>query len=236
MNVHGLASGAIGVVNPPQKVGVFISVGNVRYPDGSTLPAYATPGAFVGSIAGTVLTVSAISAGMIQVGQALADESGNLLSGTVITGMLGGAGGTGAYSVNQAQSVGLEAMTTSLVMTADVQPTSFRDLQQLDGLNLGGIRWKTYLSGEVDAIVRPESKGGDLIVISSGRHQGNWLVAQILEQWPDWVCAAITLQNNEPKAPPPSPPTIDAYANEQQTAVYITDGGGAIIATEPGSS
>ena len=233
--MHQLASGVIAVVNPPQPVGIFISVGNVRYPDGSTNPAYATPGAFVGSINGTVLSVVAISAGTIQAGQALADLSGSLTPGTVITGMLSGAGGTGTYSVNQSQTVNLEAMTTSLVVSAQVQPTSFRDLQQLDGLNLGGIRWKAYLYGEVDAIVRPEKKGGDLIVISSGRHQGNWLVAQILEQWPDWCCAAITLQNNEPRPPPPSPPTIDAYANEPGTAVYVTDGGGAIITTESGS-
>lgn len=233
--MHGLASGAIAVVNPPFPVAVFISVGTVAYPDGSRLPAYATPGAFVGSINGTVLSVMAISAGTIQAGQALADLSGNLAPGTVITETLTGAGGTGTYTVNQSQTVALEAMTTSLALSAQVQPTSFRDLQQLDGLNLGGIRWKAFLYGEVDAIVRPEKKGGDLIVISSGRHQGNWLVAQILEQWPDWCCAAITLQNSEPKAPPPSPPPIDAYANEQQTAVYITDGSGAVIITEPGS-
>jgi hypothetical protein len=65
----------------------------------------------------------------------------------------------------------------------------------MEGLNLGGVRWKAYLSGEVDAIVRPENKGGDLITISSGRHQGVWLVAQVLEQWPNFVCAAITLQD-----------------------------------------
>ena len=86
-------------------------------------------------------------------------------------------------------------MTTSLVLQAQVQPITWRDLQQMEGVNLGGVKWKAYLYGEVDAVVRPEKKGGDLIIISTGRHQGVWLVTQILEQWPDWCVAAIVQQN-----------------------------------------
>jgi hypothetical protein len=78
---------------------------------------------------------------------------------------------------------------------AQVQPTSWKDIQHLDALNIQGIRWKAYINGEVDGLVRPEDKGGDLLTIISGRHQGVWLVAQVLEQWEGWVCAAITLQN-----------------------------------------
>lgn len=80
-------------------------------------------------------------------------------------------------------------------VTGQVQPISTPDLQQLDGVNLGGVRWKIYLYGAVNGIVRPERKGGDLITISTGPHRGKWLVVQVLEQWPDWVCAAIVQQN-----------------------------------------
>lgn len=82
-----------------------------------------------------------------------------------------------------------------LTLIGQVQPISTRDLAQLEGINLGGVKWKIYLNGEIDAIVRPERKGGDLVVISTGRHQGTWLTVMILEQWPDWCVAAIVQQN-----------------------------------------
>lgn len=76
-----------------------------------------------------------------------------------------------------------------------VQSLTFRDLMQLDGLNMNGERRKIYLFGEVDAIVRAFNKGGDLIRIANGVHRGTWLVAQTLEQFPGWCSVAATLQN-----------------------------------------
>jgi hypothetical protein len=86
--------------------------------------------------------------------------------------------------------------SSQVQLLGQVQPITWRDLQQLEGVNLGGVRWKIYLNGKVDAIVRAEKKGGDLIVIPTGQHPGTWLVAQVLEQYPDWVCAAIVFQNS----------------------------------------
>jgi hypothetical protein len=198
LNLHGIAGPIVGAVNPQIPVTVRISVGQgVTNPDGSQpAPGYATPGAITASIAGTVLTVSAVTFGTLQQGQALADLTAAILPGTAITGQLTGPpGGAGTYSVNLSQTVGSEAMTTALVLLGQVQPITWRDLQQMEGINLGGVRWKIYLNGEIDAIVRPEHKGGDLITITTGRHQGVWLVNQVLEAWPDWCCASITLQN-----------------------------------------
>jgi hypothetical protein len=76
-----------------------------------------------------------------------------------------------------------------------VQPLTANDLRQLEGINLGGVRWKIYLSGEIDAIVRPEKKGGDLVTILSGPHQGVWLTVLVMEQWPDWCVCAVVQQN-----------------------------------------
>jgi hypothetical protein len=87
------------------------------------------------------------------------------------------------------------SFAAAISVLGQVQPISTRDLSQLEGVNLGGVRWKIYLDGEVDAIVRPEGKGGDLIVIPTGRHVGTWLVVQVMEQFPDWVCAAIVQQS-----------------------------------------
>lgn len=76
-----------------------------------------------------------------------------------------------------------------------VQALTFKDLTQLDGLNLNGTRRAIYFNGRVDAIVRVDNKGGDLITIADGVNAGVWLVALVLEQWPDWVKVAVTLQD-----------------------------------------
>lgn len=73
-----------------------------------------------------------------------------------------------------------------------VQELTTRDLRQLDSLNIQGSQRAIYLSGEVDAIVRFNSKGGDLITLQDGTI---WLTTTILEQWPEWVKASIVLQD-----------------------------------------
>lgn len=73
-----------------------------------------TPGAqFTASIAGTTMTVTAVASGTLVLGAFLDDVSDNLLDSTTITGFLTGAGGTGTYSVNQAQTVSSEAMISA---------------------------------------------------------------------------------------------------------------------------
>ncbi len=94
-----------------------------------------------------------------------------------------------------------------LQMTAQVQPLTFRDIQQIDGLNLQGMRVAIYLYGKIDGLVRAKSKGGDLVSIYDGVHAGVYLVALVLEQWPDWVKVAATLQDDAPV--PPSSPSLD---------------------------
>jgi hypothetical protein len=98
-------------------------------------------------------------------------------------------------SVTAADGLRSPSFAAAISLLGQVQPITTRDLSQLDGINLGGVRWKIYLDGEVDAIVRPESRGGDLIIIPTGRHVGTWLVVQVMEQFPDWVCAAIVQQS-----------------------------------------
>lgn len=80
---------------------------------------------------------------------------------------------------------------------AQIQALTFRDLQQISGLNLNGQRRAIYLGGELDATVRAKMKGGDLITLANNDpSDGVYLVALVLEQWPDWCKVAATLQNN----------------------------------------
>jgi hypothetical protein len=69
--------------------------------------------AFTGSIAGTTLTVTNITAGTITIGQTLADTTGALLAGTTVTGYGTGVGGVGTYSVSASQTVASESMTST---------------------------------------------------------------------------------------------------------------------------
>ncbi len=195
MNLHGIVSPAISAVNPATIVEVRISSGPAEPGRaGVRAPTFETPGALTGSIAGSVLTVSAVAQGTLRAGQTV--QGTGVAAGTKIIAPLSGSGAAGTYSVTPEQDVAEGPMTTILLASGQVQPVTWRDIQQMDGLNLQGTRWKIYLNGQVDGLVRVERKGGDLIILPpTSRHPGTWLVAMVLEQFPDWVCAAITLQD-----------------------------------------
>lgn len=146
--------------------------------------------------ASSVLNVTAVAGGVLQVGQTLADQ-GTLAANTVISGLLTGAGGVGTYSLNRQQTVAPETMTTFATLLAQVQPLSTRDLRQIDGLNLQGDLKSLYINGPINGIVRPAVKGGDLVTLSDG---SVWLVTMIPEGWnfsSGWTKAIIVLQNDE---------------------------------------
>jgi len=85
----------------------------------------------------------------------------------------------------------------TFAIVAQVQALTYTDIVQLDSLNIQGVRRAIYLTGNVMALVRVDRRGGDLIVFPDGTlPEGNtWLAAMVLEQWPDWVKVAITLQD-----------------------------------------
>lgn len=100
-------------------------------------------------------------------------------------------------STVQADGTRVPTYAAAVDVPAQVQPLSFRDLQQMDSLNISGTRKAFYLYGRVDGLVRDERKGGDLITMADGTV---WLVALISEQWYEgataaWCKALATLQN-----------------------------------------
>lgn len=72
-----------------------------------------------------------------------------------------------------------------------VQSLETRDLQYLDGLAIQGSTHKIYMTGRLLGIIRATNSGGDLVVLDDGQ---TYKVTAVLEQWPLWVCAAVTLQ------------------------------------------
>lgn len=195
MNLHSIVGPYVGTVNPRQIVDVRVSIGNVQNADFTRTPAYATPGGLTGSIAGTVLTVSALSAGKLLPGQLL--TAGSVKPNTTIIEQLTGMdGGAGTYEISQSQTVSSVAMTTSLNLLAQIQPLTKYDLMMLEGVSMNGEKNAIYVNGAVDGIVRVKIKGGDLVITPDGR---KWLVVQNLEGWnptAGWTKAAIVLQND----------------------------------------
>jgi hypothetical protein len=89
---------------------------------------------------------------------------------------------------------------TPVTVMGQVQALQFRDIQQLEGLNLQGTRRAIYLQGDVEGLVRTGSKGGDIVTFPDGTV---WLVAMVLEAWgmnantpgEQWCKVAGVLQN-----------------------------------------
>jgi hypothetical protein len=74
---------------------------------------------------------------------------------------------------------------------AQVQALTAADLRHLDGLNIQGATKSIILRGELNAIVRVNSQGGDIVIIGTQ----TWLAVAVLEQWPLWSRCAIQLQD-----------------------------------------
>jgi hypothetical protein len=145
--------------------------------------------------ASTVLNVSAVAGGVLQPGQTLAD-SGALAVGTMIVVQISGTrGGAGLYTITDQQTIVSEAMTTTFVLLAQIQPLSGGDLRHMDALNLQGSHRGCYVNGWLRGGVRVGLHGGDLITLPD---QSQWLVTQSLEPWADsagFTKCAITLQD-----------------------------------------
>ena len=89
---------------------------------------------------------------------------------------------------------------TPVDVVAQVQDLAQRDLNHLEGLNIAGSSRKIYLFGIVNSVVRVNKLGGDLITLpilpNSPVYDGSiYLTTAVLEQWPDWCCVSVTLQN-----------------------------------------
>jgi hypothetical protein len=122
MNLHNIAAGAIGIVNPFVPITIQISTGYTTSADGKRTPTYAAP----------------------------------------------------------------------VTISGQIQSLSYNDIVHLNGLNIQGVRNAIYINGQLQGLVRPDNKGGDLVTMQDGTV---WLVAVVLENWPDWCKVAVTRQN-----------------------------------------
>lgn len=72
------------------------------------------------------------------------------------------------------------------------QELSFKELQQVQNLNLQGIMRSIYMEGAAYGVYRVAGTGGDKFVIGDQ----TWLVVAVPELWPDWCKVIVQLQVN----------------------------------------
>jgi len=76
------------------------------------------------------------------------------------------------------------------------QALQFKDLIQLEGLNLAGVRQALYVDGNIEGVNRPDARGGDMFKLPDGTV---WLVVHVLENWSrtaGWTKVAVSQQND----------------------------------------
>jgi hypothetical protein len=81
---------------------------------------------------------------------------------------------------------------------AQIQALDGSDLKKVEGLNIQGTLRTLFLTGALAGVIRPDSKGGDLVIIGPGAPaalQGQWLVTKVLESWPTWTKVCIVKQS-----------------------------------------
>jgi len=76
--------------------------------------------------------------------------------------------------------------------TVQRQETSFKDLKQIDGMNMQGIFAVVYSQAQLNGVDRVSQLGGDKLVFDSA----TWLVVLVTERWPGWCRAIVCKQVN----------------------------------------
>lgn len=95
------------------------------------------------------------------------------------------------------------AYNTVASVLVNVQGVNARDLRHIENLNLEDVYRKVYIFGNIQGVVRPNAKGGDLLIFAQdiGGTPQVWLVVAVSETWPDavqsgWSSAMVCLQND----------------------------------------
>lgn len=74
--------------------------------------------------------------------------------------------------------------------TGQKQPLTGKDIERFQQQNIQGVTCKMHINGNFEGLFRVLGKGGDLLQFE-GR---TYLVASVMERWPDWCCVALTMQ------------------------------------------
>lgn len=112
------------------------------------------------------------------------------------------------------------AYAPPVLLSCQVQGLTNKDLKQMDGLNIQGVKRAIYMQGDVRGVSSVQGGGGDLITFASSRIgefivgtsaingaaipapdliDTTWLVVTVLETWgTGWCKVGVTLQGGTP--------------------------------------
>ncbi len=139
-----------------------------------------------GSIAAQVLTVSAVTTGVLTVGQTISGT--NVTAGTTITGQLSGtAGGVGTYSVSVSQTVASTTITGS-GGTLTVSAVSSGALGLGDALSGSGVTAGTYITGFITG-----AGGTGTYAVSVGQTAASTAITVAAGTATKWVALSVGL-------------------------------------------
>lgn len=81
-------------------------------------------------------------------------------------------------------------------VSAQIQGVSGREVQLLMAMGIQGVLRSVHLYGNAQGVVRPDEKGGDLMVFAQvpGEIDQTWKVVKVMETWPDWSRVIVCLQ------------------------------------------
>ena len=95
---------------------------------------------------------------------------------------------TGATEDASGRSVPTYAVP--IIVNGQRQDLSGSDIYRMQGQNIQGVICKLYLTGNFEGLFRVMGKGGDLLSFGGQVY----LVAKVIERWPDWCSLALTMQ------------------------------------------
>ena len=127
----------------------------------------------------------------------IANQVSNTVNGNIIVTLQTSNGFT--FGAGQRQ---VPAYNSPIIGPAQVQALDGSDLKQIEGLNISGSIRALYMKGSLAGVVRPDSKGGDLVTINSQPGippalVGQWLIVKVLESWPLWTKVVIVKQGGQ---------------------------------------
>lgn len=108
---------------------------------------------------------------------------------------------SGLYQASAGYTTNLDgsrapAYADAIGVEIQMQALSYRDLQQISGLNLNGEARAMYINGNFVGVDRAADRGGDLITLPVDGTV--WLIVHVLENWnttSGWTKFAVTKQN-----------------------------------------
>lgn len=124
----------------------------------------------------------------------IANQVSNCINGNIIISWQASIGWTPGAGQRQ-----IPSYAPGVSGPAQVQALDSSDLKQLEGLNIQGAIRALYMYGNLAGVIRPDTRGGDIITITAQPGAppalvGTWLTVKALESWPSWTKIVICKQ------------------------------------------